>query len=417
MTTPNASDSFQTKPLPLTLRGVGHLLHLLSKEPWKLDPGELLKAAGRDAKLPPRFPTHIENALEVLCRAFVDEAKLHWFGRANQWDFIVTGLAEWLRLDAYFREHPEIESQALIPPLLVTGLPRSGTTFLHRLLCESPDARPIPFHEHVRPVSQSVFSRLEVKGKFLPWQMTANAYDMDAIHFVRPDEPDECNFSLRIGLHSMVFWSTAYIPSYMHWLLSQNMNEAYRDYRRILLILQSRSPGQRLTLKCPSHAAFLQAIAEEIPEALIVHTHRAPHAVVASEASLILALQATSTHNLESKGSVDTNFEKVATYARRMVEFADTSAGKRVHHVDYRQLLTEPVQVAKEIREGFGLPFEDEHTQRLSKYAHDNRQHKHGKHKYSLQQYGFDIDTIDRRFATYCERFAPWLDDGPSTRT
>ena len=122
--------------------------------------------------------------------------------------------------------------------LIVTGLPRSGTTFLHRLLCEVPDARPIPFYEHIRPIRRSSrfdFRRFEIEAKFFPWKLVADQYNMDAIHYVRPNEPDECNFALRIGMRSIVFWETAYIPSYLHWLLSQDMTVAYRDYRRVLL--------------------------------------------------------------------------------------------------------------------------------------------------------------------------------------
>jgi hypothetical protein len=81
-----------------------------------------------------------------------------------------------------------------------------------------------------------------------------------------------------------------------------------------------------------------------------------------------------------------------------------------VHHVNYRRLLSEPVEVAAEIRRGFGLPFDAEHAARLEHYARANRQHKHGHHRYSLEQYELDRSSIRRSFADYCARFAAWLD-------
>ncbi len=401
----------QQVPLPWSMRLLGGLFDALRWKPWTLEPERLMRAAGRAAGLPPLFPPHVHEALNRLCTALNEEAELHWFGRANQQDFIVTGLAALLRVEDAFRKDPALAQTPLVPPLVVLGLPRSGTTFLHRLLCDTPDARALPFYEHVHPVPGRGpdLRRLELEVKFVPWRMVADQYHLDAIHFVRPGEADECNFSLRLGMRSMVFWSTAPIYSYLEWVLQQDMREAYQTYRRVLQHIQHRSPGKRLTLKCPSHCAYLPALVEAIPEALLVQTHRTPEVISASEGSLILALQATATRSLDWRRSVQANLDKVTVYANRTAEFADTEAGKRVHHVDYRRLLSEPVEVAREIREGFGLPFTEDHARRLRRYAEANRQHKHGRHRYSLQRFELDEADIRARFAPYRRRFAPWL--------
>lgn len=409
---PSTTQGLQVRPLPLPLRAISGVLSALRWSPWPMEPDRLKQAAGQAAGLPPVFADHVEVALERLCDALNREGNLHWFGRANQWDFIVTGLTALLRIEALFRAHPELDALPLVPPLVVTGLPRSGTTFLHRLLADTADARAIPFYEHVHPLRPAGLDlrRLEVEAKFVPWRMVASRYDMDAIHYVRPGEADECNFALRLGMRSMVFWSTATVYSYLEWLLEQDMHDAYRTYRRVLQLIQRDAPGQRLTLKCPSHAAFLPALTAALPEAMIVQTHRDPEVIAASEGSLILALQATSTSELDWRRSVQANLRKVVTYADRVVAFADTAAGGRVHHVNYRRLVAEPVEVAAEIRRGFGLPFDAEHAARLARYARSNRQHKHGHHRYSLEQYELDRESIGRSFAAYRARFAAWLD-------
>ena len=399
------------RPLPPLMRVVGGAFRLLRWEPWPLTPAALMEAAGRRVGLPPVFAPHVHEALGQLCASLHAEADLHWFGRANQWDFIVSGLAALLELEARFAAEPSLDETPLVPPLVVTGLPRSGTTFLHRLLCDTPDARPIPFYEHVYPLPSRGLDlrRLDVEAKFIPWRMVADRYDMDAIHFVRPNEPDECNFSLRVGMRSMLFWSTAPVYGYLEWLLRQDLKETYRTYRRLLILLQRGSPGRRLTLKCPSHAAFLPALVEAIPEALVVQTHREPSTIAASEGSLILALQATATRSLDWRRTVGANLDKVHTYATRLVAFADTDAGARVHHVAYRRLVAAPVEVAREIREGFGLGWTAEHARRIEGHARTNPQHKHGRHDYSLARYALDAGAIDARFAAYRQRFLPWL--------
>ena len=402
----------QCRPLPLPLRALGGTFDAVGWTPWRLEPEILLEAAGKAAGLEPDFPEHVHEALGVLCRSIAGEARLHWFGRANQWDFIVTGLATLLQLDAAFASDPSLAEQELVPPLVVTGLHRSGTTFLHRLLCDTPDARAIPFYEHVYPVPPRRgpdLRRLEIEAKFLPWRMVASQYELDAIHFVRPAEADECNFALRLGMRSMVFWSTAPVYEYLHWILEADLHEAYGTYRRVMQLLQRASPGRRLTLKCPSHAGFLPALVHALPEAHLVLTHRQPETTAASEASLILALQATGAEELDWRRTVQGNLHKVTTYADRLVSFADSEAGASAHHVDYRRLVKEPVAVAREIRQGFGLNYTEEHEARLQGYAQANRQHKHGRHQYSLERFDLDGADVRRRFGAYTERFEPWL--------
>ncbi len=407
----NEGRGIDLRPMPFPYRAAGRLLSTLRMKPYPMDPERIKAAAARDAGLPPRFGDFIEEALDRLCHALREEAALHWFGRANLWELMVTGLSSRLQLDELYRQSPELERTPLTPPLIVLGLPRSGTTFLHRLLADTDDARAMCFFEHLRPLPPKGLDlrRFRTELKFAPWRHIGTQYNLDSIHYVRPGEADECNFSLRLSMRSTIFWSLAPTHSYLHWLLGQDLRETYRTYRRVLLCMQRQNPGCRMTLKCPSHSAFLPALTEAIPEAMLIQTHRAPESIIASESSLMLALQATSVETLDWRRSVQTNIDKVAAYADRSADFADTEAGRAVLHVDYRRLVSESVTVAREIREHFGLGFGPGHARRLEHYARDNRQHKRGRHRYSMQKYELDPEDIERRFAKYRERFAEWL--------
>ena len=398
---------FSVQPLPWHLRLPTALADGLGIGAPRLTPENLMRAARRWSGSSLSLPTHVGEALEVLCRSWADEADLHWFGRMNVWSLTVTGLRGLLAVEEAHRADPTLSTDPLIPPLVVTGLPRSGTTFLHRLLSAVSEAEGIALYQHIYPGPGGGPARRLARAEriFAPWKQASQSYNMDAIHLVRPPMPDECNFGMRLGGRSMIFWAMASTPGYMEWLLGQDLRETYQMYRRVLQVHQRQAPGQRLVLKCPHHLAWLPALVEALPEALIVQTHRHPLQVVPSESKLVLSLHGLSTHRLDWERTVRFNALKVRTYAQRSVAFSREAGGQRILHVDYRGLVSDPVAVAEDIHQRFGLPFGETHRQQLASFHQENRQHKHGRNRYSLEQFELDGDQIEEAFAPYIERF------------
>jgi hypothetical protein len=398
---------FESRPLPAFLRAPNAIAAKLRIQSPQLTPERLTRAASRRAGLANNFPAHVGEALEVLCRSLHDEARLHWFGRANVSSLIATGLTELLLIDELFRRDPSLEAGELVAPLIVIGLPRSGTTFLHRLLSVPRPAEPVLLHHHLFPTPRRIpgSGRIESEFLFHPWKVASRRQGLDAIHYVRPDLPDECNFGMRLGMRSMIFWATAPTYGYLEWLLEQDLREAYQLYRRTLLLHQARSPGKRLTLKCPHHLAWLPALTEALPEAHIVQTHREPVEAVPSECKLILALHALATHELNWRETVAHNHKKIGTFASRSIAFADTPRGRAIAHVDYRRLVREPGAVVDEIHAQFGLELDEVDRAALVRFHAQNPQHKHGKNSYSLAQFGLDATQIEAEFRPYRERF------------
>lgn len=406
---PQPHVGFELQRLPAFLRVPNVIvdkLGMLGMSAPALTPEHLTRVAGRRAGLSAEFPDHVGEALEVLCRSLHDDANLHWFGRTNLRNLIVTGLAERLLVEDVFRRHPELEAQELVPPVIVTGLPRSGTTFLHRLLSVPAAATGVPLHHHLFPTPRRLpTSRIEAEVLFHPWKRACSRYGLDAIHFVRPGLPDECNFGMRLGMRSVIFWATAPTYGYLTWLLDQDLRESYQFYRRVLLLHQARNPGKRLTLKCPHHLAWLPALTAALPEAHIVQTHRDPTQTLPSECKLILSLQGLATREIDWRRTVAHNRLKVTTFAERSVVFANTAAGAKILHVDYRRLVSNPISLVAEIHDHFGLDRDQADVDALERFFADNRQHKHGTNRYSLAQFELEKSDVDAAFAGYRDRF------------
>lgn len=407
----NTPIRFDPKPLPFYLQIPTRAAEVLTPDWPRFTPESLSKNAARAAGLPAHFPAHVEEALEVLCRSLRDDAHPHWFGKANYSLLLGTGLCSFLQVEQAFRDNPSLHMTPLIPPVFVIGLPRSGTTFLHRLLSASEDAAGVALYQHVYPVPGRFFDlrRADLRLQFEPWKRASRAYQMDAMHLVRPELPDECNWGMRLGGRSMLFSSVAPVYGYLRWLLDQDLRETYAFYRKVLLLHQHHMPGKRLVLKCPHHLAWLPALAEAFPEAHIVETHRDPLETVPSECKLNLSLHCLAAPKLDLRRTVEHTLLKCRTFAERSVAFAATPEGRRIHHVDYRLLVKDPVALARDIYAALQLPFTERHERTLRAFASANKQHKHGRNSYQLEQFALDRADILETFRAYRERFVETL--------
>ncbi len=402
----------QHRPLPLTLKMATAVAERIGGP--RLQPEPLMEAAARSVGLEPDFPAHVVEALGQICRSIETEANLHWFGATNMRTLLVTGLGSYLRVEHEFAQRPELAETPLRSPLFVVGLPRSGTTYLHRLLSAPEEADCVRMYQHIYPVPFRPFDlrRLKAEVEFFPWKVASSTYGLDAIHFVRPKLADECNFGMRVTGRSMIYWAVSPNHSYLRWLLAQDLKETYAFYRKVLILHQEASPGRRLVLKCPHHLAWLPSLFEAVPEACVVQTHRDPLKTVPSECNLIASLHSVVTEDLDWRRTVESNMFKVHTFARRAVDFADTETGKRILHLPYRELVGDPVGLARTIHEHFELPFSDGHAGTIRDFAEENRQHKHGKHRYSAEQFEIDTDALREDYAPYLERFRDELAPG-----
>jgi hypothetical protein len=166
------------RPLPFIIKIIDIILDRL---PWVVfdiyNPSSLLEKGAKDAGLPESgYSPDVIEALEVLCRSLNDDGvKMHWVGRFNMHSFIVSGLSQYLQIHEAHRMNPELSKQKLNDPMIVVGLPRTGTTHLHRLLELAPDGASLPMWELFRPVPPTTgfdFRRLVMKVEIFFWKVS-----------------------------------------------------------------------------------------------------------------------------------------------------------------------------------------------------------------------------------------------------
>jgi hypothetical protein len=210
------------------------------------------------------------------------------------------------------------------------------------------------------------------------------------------------------------------IPGFRKWLEAQgsaNTLGVYREYRRQLQLLQWQCPPRRWVLKAPIHAYGLAALLRLFPDACVVQTHRDLAEVLPSACSLRTANLGIYSDEVDLRRVGAEVAENLVHRILRPALLAREEHPGRVHDVAYRALVQDPVGTARGIYQRFGLPLSAAAERNMHEWLAANPQGKHGRHRYSLEQFGLDRAAVERLFPGYPECFglpAEALRDGAS---
>jgi hypothetical protein len=309
---------------------------------------------------------------------------------------------------------PAIFEQPVVQPVFITGVPRSGTSLLHRLLGADAAHRTPLIWEALRPcppptpASYASDARIaEIDGLMKLWTDLSPGYQ--AIHELGATVPSECGMLMNgSGLSDQL--AIAYrAPSYERLVFGSqaDLAPAYHWHRKVLQVLQSQMPG-RWVLKAPSHLHQLETLLRVYPDALLIQTHRDPLKVLPSVASLLQAqLRMRSDHVDVAALRLGLTGEGVAASLARMSALRDSGRldPARVVDVRYVDLVREPMAILRRVYAHFGWPL-DERLERCLRAAIDrNPRDGHGIHRYSFDDLPLDLHAERARFAPYQARY------------
>ncbi len=308
--------------------------------------------------------------------------------------------------------YPEILQERVSRPLFVLGLPRTGTTLLQRLLAQDPSARALFLWEVNHPAPGPLVDR-ERQIRRTRWDLSFFlrhlAPSMQAMHPMAVDEPEECRRLLMNTFRTAAFRWYGHIPSYVNWLDSLgpgHTRRVYQEYRKQLQLLQWLAPPRRWILKCPMHASALDTLLEVFPDACIVQTHRALTEVVPSAVSLRAAHLPIYAEEVDLRRVAAEVIESVTSRNLRPAMRARAAHPGRIFDVQYSCLVADPVGIVRGIYDRFGLPLSGAAVDNMRRWLACNPQGKHGRHRYSLEQFGLDRATVEGLFPGYPECLA-----------
>ncbi len=377
----------------------------------KLDETTLLaKARGRTG-LDDFGDDSFRQPLKILLRSFEEDADLNLVGRITVYAEMVRMLSNRLRLEEDCKRHPEILAEVVQRPLFITGLPRTGSTFLHALLAQDPANRtprvwevmyPSPPPESGSFDSDPRIFRTERELKWIDTLMP----EFETVHMIRATYPQECIAITGHAFMSYVFESMYHVYSYRIWHDGQDKRPAYEFHRRFLQYLQWRCRGNWV-LKAPSHFMALDALLQVYPDAEIVVTHRDPLKVLPSTASFSEVLREPFTNHLDKEElgrEVSRRWEGSARFAIELLR-GNADLRERFLNIHFSDLARNPLSVVRRIYEHLDRELTQEAEKAMLRFVAENPKDKNGMHRYSLEEFGLDWEEERNRFKFYTDYF------------
>jgi hypothetical protein len=373
---------------------------------------DLMARARQAAALDDFGEDSFREGLEVLLAAAEAEASLTPVGEAVVQAQILDFLTQRLKIEDWYRRHPEIDEQEIVAPLIGLGLPRTGSTAFSCLLAEDPEIRFIRNWENMWPCPPTEFAtqhtdpriaEAEVRGA----QSAQMAPRIKSMLPMSATSPSECQNFMGYDFKSQVFQAFARIPSYSEWLHHKaDLEPTYRYVKRVLKLLQWRCPPTRWRLKNPSHMPFITALDKVFPDARYWMTHRDVTKVLPSVADLYFELSKSLTEDPDPAYLGKLNTDCWALGLERLIAFRDLPGNEtRFFDVHFAPVQRDPMPHIQALYDWLGEPLTETAKARMLAWRAATPRDKHGVHEYDAASFGLDLDRLRERFRFYSDRF------------
>lgn len=349
-------------------------------------------------------PDDHTEALGVLLDSYATDAGLTELGSKMSRFFLRGALVARLLTEAGWQADPGYVETPVTRPIFVTGLPRTGTTALHRLLVSDPAhqglelwltdfPQPRPPRETWadNPAYQQIAAGLA--------QHRVEHPEFGGLHYMSPDDVEECWQLYRQTLHAHSYECLAHLPTYSRWLAAQDWTGTYERHRRSLQLIGLHD-DRRWVLKNPSHLFNLDALLKVYPDAIVIQTHRDPATIIPSVCSL-------NDHAARGWSTVFTGDtigrDQLDLWARGYADFRSARArhsAAQFYDVDFDDLRRDPIGVVESIYRQFALPLTDAARAAMTEVDRESRSGDRAPaHRYSLADYGLTEAEVTARFA------------------
>ena len=367
-------------------------------KPAALDPEALLDKTQRQTGLTDVGGTAWREPFEMLLQSLREEAQLNARGVFMLHRTMLRLLTNRLRTEQAFAENPALADTSIPRPLFIIGFPRTGTTLLHHLLACDPAARWLRLWEGLYPAPAPV--SLEDDARIAQVEQWAAGFEkvaprLAAAHKLQPRGPEECLWLIEHTFADLIFELRANVPTYSRWLAEHEADiEIYQYFHRQLQLLGAHCNGSHWVFKAPRHLPGLAGLLAVFPEARIVQTHRDPAAVLPSLCSLCEILRTAASDAID-KPAIGAHWHarlKAIFETARAVRA--TAAEGQILDIQYTDLVADPIAIVQRIYDHHDYNFTELFEVAMRQWLTDNRQHKHGAHRYTMAEYGLNENGV-----------------------
>jgi hypothetical protein len=385
-----------------------------------LEPEALMAAAVDQAGVEDFGSADFRERLDIVCAALQKDVTLSPPGRAAAFVQLSGLLRNRLLVQDVLHRHPEVDNLEVRAPIVICGLPRTGTTHLHNLVSADPAIRSLPYWESEEPVLRAdenpaegepdprlarTEAALGVVNTAMPLFKRMHEMTTDHVH-------EEINL-LAMDVSSMYFETMAPMPTWQEYYRSTDQTPSYEYLKRVLKVLQFLRGGTRWVLKSPQHLEQFGPLSTVFPDATFVVTHRDPVSVTASLTTMMTYLARLNFDPVDPGGIARYWTDRLETMLLACVRDRELLPAERSIDVRFAEFMADDVAMVERIYAIAGQPMTDAVRRAMDEFMETHPRGRHGGIVYDLAQFGIDPDERRKSLQFYVDRFHIELE--PST--
>ena len=347
------------------------------------------------------------DRLEVLCASLNTQAGLSAVGVAMSFEQLTGHLVNRLRLQALVTAHPEIADVPIARPIVICGLPRTGTTHLHNLIAADPALRYLPYWESLEPFpapgedEQPRRDRCAAGLEIIDSSMPA----FKRMHEMTVDHAHEEIQLLGNDISGMLFETMHYLPDFAAHYKSHDQTASYAYMKLNLQAMQWLRGGERWVLKSPQHLEQFPVLLETFPDATFVVTHRDPVEVVRSMATMISYASRMACDAPDPVKISGYWLERADDLLNGCLRERDVLPAAQSIDVRFEDFMADEQGTVAAIYALADQPYDERARTAMAEFCHEHPRGRHGGVAYALDDLGLDADAVAERFTAYRERF------------
>ncbi|MFK8018283.1 MAG: sulfotransferase [Pseudomonadales bacterium] len=399
---------------PIFPNFVKELLESAKSSPLKLSVESVQTAVSQtDGLQPYSDPAYLER-MQLLLDCMNEDDDLSAFGRANNFGIMVRYATQRARLEKLYAENPEINNIVIDRPIIIAGLPRSGTTHLLNLISVDPRLRSLPYWESIEPFQDGAVpvaafdpndsriiqcrEQLSIQDSIMP--LFKNMHDMSPEHTHEEVELMGMDFSM------MLFENYAIMPKWRDYYLTHNQTGHYEFLKRALKALQWIRGPERWILKSPQHLEQMPALKAVFPDASYVVTHRDPVSVTSSLLTMLSYSARLSRDPVQPSDIALYWVDRVEKMLRACIAGTGCLPHEQTKQVLFHEFMADDVGTVDAIYTQAGHPMTNDIRNAMHQYMVDNPRGKYGQVQYDLREdFGLDTAALYEQFKFYTDHF------------
>lgn len=348
--------------------------------------------------------------MSVLLQAFEELPGLTSFGRTYAFSLMLTFLKGRLQVVDHLKRHPEVFDIDIAAPMIIAGLPRTGTTHLHSMLAADPALRSLPYWEAqeplpppgeegtIEPRRQRTGDALNISSTLMPYFQLMHEMTVDHIHE---------DIGLMVQDFSSGFFTTlTHLPRWSDYLRDHDQTPGYQFLRMMLQVLSHQDGStRRWVLKSPQHLEQFVPIMNVFPDATFIVTHRDPVDVSVSMATMMAYTMRMSVDEVDVPTVAGYWIDRIDEMLSACLRDHDKLPAERTIDVRFDEFMADDLAMVQRVWDTAGYTPSDESRAAVAEYLAGHTRGRLGTVDYRAEDLGVDRDELRRRFAPYVERF------------